>query len=311
MEQQLAAEQEKRKRAEKDAHALQRMLDHQQSLLERRIKAFKKAPKSVNVASWYRLIIPDSHGSHMDEMAAAALLRDLDYLKPRERIWLGDHLDCGGFLAQNYTWGYVAEANYTFADDVAAANRFIDAVCEKTPRSVEDEYIEGNHERRIERWCITEALRNKKDADYLKDRFGVATQLHLKKRGFNHYEQGKTYFGFSVPATIRKGHCVFTHGSVNARRPACKMLAKFATNVAFGHNHCGDIVHDTLLEKDVMAACCQSLCKRQPMWKHTDPSTWSHGYALQVCLPNGMFLHINVPIVNGQSLLGPLLGQVK
>jgi hypothetical protein len=234
----------------------------------------------------------------------------LEYLKPREVVWIGDHLDCGGFLAQHHTWGYVAETSYTFAADVAAANSFLDAVSSRCKKATHH-YIEGNHERRIERWCVTQALRNGEDAANLLSKLGVDASLHLSKRGWNHYEQGKLYGGLTVPATIKLGSCYFTHGSINARAPARKMLAKFSHNVAFGHNHAMDAVIDRILERDCIAACVQSLCKTQPMWKHTDPSNWSHGYGLQVIGKSGDFLHLPIPIVQGRSLLGPLLGIVK
>ena len=55
-----------------------------------------------------RVIIPDSHGCYIDEGAAAAMLADLAVIRPASIIMLGDHLDCGGFLAQHHTIGFVA-----------------------------------------------------------------------------------------------------------------------------------------------------------------------------------------------------------
>lgn len=305
----LEKEIKRREKAESESAYLQTIIDHQAALLERQRKSFKLPPKAASSGEWYRVIIPDSHGSNIDDAAAGAFLRDLEYIQPREVVCIGDHLDCGGFLAQHHVWGYVAETEYTFAADVSRGNEFFDEVQSRCPLA-KFYYLEGNHERRIETWCVTQALRNGHDAAFLKSKFGVEASLHLSKRGFEHFEQGKSYHGFSVPATIRLGHCVFTHGDVNARGPARKMLSKFGTNVVFGHNHCGDMCVDRLLEKDIFAACVQSLCKRQPMWRHTHPSNWSHGYGLQRVFKGGMCRHSPIPIVDGKSLLGAKIGEL-
>jgi hypothetical protein len=48
------------------------------------------------------------------------------------------------------------------------------------------------------------------------------------------------------------------------------------------------------------------LCQLQPLWCHTRPTDWNHGYGVQSVLPSGEFLHINVPIIEGRSLLMPI-----
>jgi len=82
-----------------------------------------------------RVIVPDSHGCFVDQSAASAMLADIAMLKPSSIILLGDHLDCGGFLAEHHTWGYVAETDYTFEDDCQATNPFLDALQSAAPQS--------------------------------------------------------------------------------------------------------------------------------------------------------------------------------
>jgi len=60
-----------------------------------------------------RVLIPDTHGAKIDRAAVSALLADLKTLAPHEIIFLGDHVDCGGFLAQHHVMGYVAETAYS------------------------------------------------------------------------------------------------------------------------------------------------------------------------------------------------------
>ena len=40
--------------------------------------------------------------------------------------------------------------------------------------------------------------------------------------------------------------------------------------------------------------------------QHTAPSSWSHGSGLQFVAQSGNFMHLNVPIAKGISLLGSL-----
>lgn len=297
-------------RAVNQAKFLQNVIDEQADLLSQQPKVFKSSKQRARTGTWYRVTIPDTHGCLADERAIGAMLNDLEYLKPREVVLLGDHLECGGFLAQHHTLGYVAQTDYTFKEDVASANGLLDAVMTRCP-DADFYYIEGNHERRIENWCVTQALRNGQDAAYLKEKFGVEAVLGLGKRGMKHIEQGKKYCDLNVPGTIQIGNCYFTHGSTTARRPASVMLARFASNVIFGHVHRIDTVIERLVTKDCISACVGCLSQLQPLWRHTDPTLWTHGYGVQIVSKGGHFLHVTVPIVDGRSLLGPLLGAVK
>lgn len=96
-----------------------------------------------------RIIIPDSHGNHIDEGAMSAFLADLKSLKcdkSTEIVMLGDHLDCGGWLAQHHVLGYVAEIGETsYVNDFKSANFFLDEIMSRA-NGATIHYIEGNHE---------------------------------------------------------------------------------------------------------------------------------------------------------------------
>lgn len=252
-----------------------------------------------------RIIVPDSHGCFIDPEALTAFLHDLESVKPAEIVMLGDHLDCGGFLAQHQTLGFVAETDYSYADDVSACNQFLDAIQQRAPRAAID-YLEGNHEARIEKWIVTQTLRNQKDAAYLHRLFGVEPSLNLERRGIKHYRQGKFYDGLPIPATIRRGHCHFTHGIYTSSNAAAAHLRKYGGNVVFGHTHRADSYVIRTVKAGVIGAWNPGcLCQLQRLWNHTALTDWSHGYGLQV-VQGDEFLHINVPIINGKSYLQPL-----
>jgi hypothetical protein len=258
-----------------------------------------------------RVIIPDTHGAKVDQKALSACLGDIKALDPDEVILLGDHVDCGGFLAQHHVMGFVAESDYTYEADIAATNAFLDALQSAAPRA-KVEYIEGNHERRIEQWAMTQTLRNSKDAEFLRRAFAPEFLLRLAERGITYYRQGECYDGLSLSGTIKRGKCYFTHGSSTSKQATTTMLQNFAGNIVFGHTHreqssSARPVHTGQI-KSWNPGC---LCELQPLWCHTHCTAWSHGFAIQSVARSGEFLHLNIPIIGGKSLLGQLASKFQ
>lgn len=287
--------------------------------LEKRVEALRGPRWSIPLGKrkatktgkpFVRVAIPDSHGCHVDVPAITAFLADLESLQPREIVLLGDHLECGGFLAQHWTLGYVAQSSYTFEQDVDAANDLLDKIQAICPTAT-IYYLEGNHERRIETWCITQALKNGRDGAFLLKQFSTASQLELDKRGIQFFQQGRFYMGLPVPATIKLGDCYFTHGHSTATHAASKMVERYGANVVFGHTHRADEFSVRTVSKGTIKAWNPGcLCSLQPLWQHTTPTVWTHGYGVQLVQDDGSFLHVNVPVIDGRSYLVQLTNQV-
>lgn len=310
------------KRLEQDgkdrAHArevagLRQQLDHAVQQIERLQKATKakiiaaQPPRKRAKDDVVRVILPDTHGARVDRAALSATLSDIARLKPDEVILLGDHVDCGGHLAQHHVLGYVADANYSYEDDIAAANSLLDALRQAAP-SARIEYIEGNHERRVETWCVTQTLRHERDAEGLRRLYAPEFRLFLAQRGIPYYRQGVFYDGLPVPGVIRRGKCYFFHGISTARAAAIATVERLAGNCVFGHTHRAQSEVQRKVGVGVIGAWNPGcLCELQPLWKHTDPTSWTHGYALQIQSANGDFLHLNVPIIEGRSLFSSLV----
>lgn len=294
--------------------ALESLVEKQLEQIERLRRPAVKLPTGVasrvSKGAFCRVCVPDTHGCVVDPKAIAAFFGDLSEIKPAEIVMLGDHLECGGFLAQHHTLGYVAQTEYTFEDDVSATNQLLDTIQGTTNAKLW--YIEGNHERRIESWCVTQSVKNRQDGEYLRRLFSTESVLSLKKRGIEWVQQGKYYGGLPLPATIKLGHCYFTHGSSTARHAAAVHVSKFGGNVVFGHTHRADsFVIRTVKDGSIGAWNPGCLCLLQPLWQHTNPTDWSHGYGLQLVNSDGSFLHINVPIIDGKSYLQPLIKAIS
>lgn len=265
-----------------------------------------KQPKNDR-ETFVRVIIPDSHGCYIDQEAASALIADIKTLKPSSIIMLGDHLDCGGFLAQHHTLGFVAECEYTFEDDCNAANQFLDQIQKAAPNATVD-YLEGNHERRIEKFIVTATLAKKAEAKFLKQHISTKIVLNLDKRGINFFSQGVFYDDLRIPATIRRDGCYFTHGEFTSKNAAAQHLAKYNSNIWYAHTHRMDMATKRTVKDGLIGAWNPGcLCKIQPLWMHTNLTDWSHGYGIQLVRKGIGHLNLQIPIIGGVSYLAPLV----
>lgn len=258
-----------------------------------------------------RIIIPDSHGSAIDTSAAGAFLSDLKKTDPDEIVMLGDHVDVGGHLAEHHVLGYVAQSTYSYAQDIAAANQFLDAIQSAAPQA-DAHYIEGNHERRAETWCMTKTQRSGVDAEFLRTRYAPEYLLELKQRAIRYYRQGEFHMGLSVPGCIKLGKCYFWHGTSTGKNAALVNIYKIGSNIVFGHTHHMQSVQTRPVEKGGIGSWTPGcLCKLQPLWMHTNPADWTHGYGLQCVARSGKFLHLNIPIIGGESLFHSFIERHK
>ncbi len=261
---------------------------------------------------WVRVVLPDLHGASQDKPTVSALINDLSHFEVDEIVMTGDMIECGGFLAQHHTLGYVAQTEYTYENDIAATNQFLDRIMEACPKVKKIHYIEGNHEHRVEKWCVTMAVRNRRDADWLRQQVGIERVLELEKRGINFYRQSELYHDLSIPGTIKLGKCFFTHGISTAKHAASVHVQMFGGNIWFGHTHRGDAWDGhTVVAGHVGGWNAGCLCKKQPMWLHTNPSQWVNGYGIDVVAKSGNFQPIRIRIENGESMWLPLVKHAR
>ena len=267
------------------------------------------APKRAKAAKHTtRVIIPDSHGAHIDPTARDAFLADLKLLCPDEIVMLGDHLDCGGTF-NAHQLNYTNEITENYEDDVVAANAFLDAVISYAPNA-RVHYLEGNHEAHVERWAARN-VRDRRDAESLVEHWGPAARLHLSARGITYYKSKEFHMGLAARGSIRLGKCFFTHGVSHSKHADAAHLTAFNGNIVFGHVHRAmEVRSRTVTSSGHGAWCPGTLAKLQPLYRHTEPTTWVHGYGLQFCnAETGRFSHWNVPVfADGTTGLEPAVG---
>ena len=282
--------------------------------LEAQIRAFhaaRKAPtKRAKIGKEDERVIlrPDVHGYNQGPEAVAAYLEALKVLKPDRIVGLGDLVDCGAFLAEKHVWGYVAETAYSVPEDFAAANAFLDAEQEASGGCPHDE-IEGNHDARFEKWAITQAQRNgsgkvQDTAAWLLSMVAPEKILDFEGRGFRHIKRGGHYDGLSVAGHMRLGKALVTHGTFTGVDCCRRALAAYGTNIFFGHTHrLMEYVSHTIAQGQIGAWTCGFLAKRQPYWRHTQPTGWAHGFTEVRLAKSGAFQAHHVKIVDGVALL--------
>jgi hypothetical protein len=91
----------------------------------------------------------------------------------------------------------------------------------------------------------------------------------------------------------------------HSKHAAATHLQRVGANVVFGHVHRMQSICERTVSSDGFGAWCPgTLAKLQPLYRHTAPTSWQHGYAVQfVNQSTGQFIHWNVPIMRGVSLL--------
>ena len=167
-------------------------------------------------------------------------------------------------------------------------------------------HVTGNC--RVETWCITATLRHGKDAEGLRRLYAPEFRLFLAQRGIPYYRRGEFYDGLPIPGVIRRGKCYFFHGFNTSKAATAKTLEQIAGNCVFAHTHRAQSDVQRKIGSGVIGAWNPGcLCELQPLWQHTHPTTWTHGFGIQVQSDDGDFLHINIPIIEGKSLFSSLV----
>jgi hypothetical protein len=271
-------------------------------------KIVKKAVRSGDYK--LRIIIPDLHGDKMCTESVGAMFADLKRIKiPKgsEIVILGDLLDCGGWLAEKFTMGFVAETETSFQQDVASTNFFLDDL-QGITKNIPIHYLEGNHEHRLEQWVVTKTLRHQDDAEMLRNMVGPESVLALPKRNIKFYRRGGFHDGISIRGTIKRGNCYFNHGIAANVHAAKTHVEKFGANICFGHIHRAQEFYTRIVGVGtVLGTCPGTMSQLQPFYGHNGMSGHVNGYGIQIVDKSEAFLHINIPIIDGMSYLGHLL----
>lgn len=279
----------------------------------RNARPVPQSPKAIRPgrADKVRVSVGDVHGMMMDKQAVAAFLADVRKLDPDEVVLGGDILECGGWLAKHQPIGFIANCDYSYQEDVKAANWFLDELQKAAPHAVVH-YLEGNHEDRVERWAMDTAMAHKCDVEFLMEAFGPKAVLRLDERGINWYNRHEVHGKGLMRGWIVLGKMFYTHSLTYSKNAARDAVGKTAGNVTYWCTHREDTASIVFpgvgLCKAFNPGC---MCSIMPIYRHTDPTSWSQGYAVDLIAKSENFQHIQVPIWNGESLAGAMIERFK
>lgn len=171
-------------------------------------------------------------------------------------------------------------------------------------------HVTGNC--RVERWITDQTMRHGRDAEFLKKLIAPKALLKADERGMHYYGRDTHHIPGLPPGWIKLGKIFFVHELAGGKNAARDSVNRTAGNVVYAHTHVEDTATTVLpgvgLVKAFNPGC---LCQRQPLWRHSNPTGWSHGYAVQFVSKSDEFLHINIPIWSGRSLVGSMHGKMK
>lgn len=303
-----ALEETKRKLQASDMVAKELKQLYSDSIVSRYVLPKQGKPKKTKRKSFYRVAFGDTHGASLDKTAWKAFLGDMDRLQPREIIHLGDIVDCGGWLAQHQTMGYLAEVDTSYAADIDAANQMFDQL-QSTCSSSDIHAIEGNHDMRVEKWCISQTLRHSLDSEYLLKLLAPQYLTHLERRGIRYYKRNECHTGLkNNSGSFVLGNCAFTHPQRASKHHASRMASDWGMNVVYGHTHRRDYYPESDARGNSWSAWSPGcLCVTRKYWHHTENFNHTQGYHLQIVQPDDQFLGINIPIIDGTSYLSDLI----
>lgn len=246
-----------------------------------------------------RIIVPDSHGMYADDKAVVAACNIIAKVKPREIVFLGDHVDCSGLFSR-FEPHYQRDTQYSIKEDFATARDFLYETRKRAPKA-DIHYLEGNHEQHIERWAVNNA---KDDAETYLDALGAPARLDLEKLRIRYYPRQRTNPGTHTPGFVRLDKCLFTHGSSTAIHATYNLLRDYGTSIVHGHTHRAVHVIRRLPDgSTIHGACPGTLAQLQMTYQHTAVSQWSHGVGFQEIDSGGQLHHLNIPIVEGRYVL--------
>jgi hypothetical protein len=281
--------------------------EHEDYTNRRKVASLPK-PKPRSGGDYIRMSFGDMHGCLMDKPAVAALLQDIKTIGPDEIVLGGDMLECGGFLARHQPIGFVATSEYSYQDDVEACNWFLDELAKVAPKA-QIIYLEGNHEDRVERWIVDVVRAHGREADFLLRLNSPQTLLKIEERGIVYVRRMQVEGGLP-PGWVKRGKMYFVHELASGGSGAAKAASKTAGNVTFFHTHQESAATQVFPSVGIVKAFCPGcLCERQPLWRHSNPTNWSHGYGIDIIAASENFQHISVPIWEGESLGTALVGR--
>lgn len=248
-----------------------------------------------------RLVVPDTHGEKADWDAIECLKRDVRRLGLFDEIvLLGDHVDAGGIFSR---FSPIGEGDVSSSNaDFGATKALLRFLRRHTRRNGAVYYIEGNHEFRVEQWLL-ETIRSPEERRLAASALSVEARLGLADLGVTYIRSHSTYAPAMVPGVLLLDGAAYLHGFTSAKHATANHLEKANMSVRHGHTHRRQEASRGMLDGTHQTGYCfGTLSELQPLYAHSRPTDWAHGYGLEFYEGGKLYTH-SIQIINGQSRL--------
>lgn len=233
------------------------------------------------------LILPDLHLPLHDKAALRVVLRAYEKIKPSRVVILGDWLDAAFASSHPVSSREEAEKNGStggyLQNEIEPCRRILEQLEEHSDEVI---YLEGNHEFRVERLISRErgAWLAIPDLVLPSKLLSVGRKEKFTWVPYQHEATAKT--AYRLPHYKIAEGLIAVHGWSTAKNAAAKHLELVrGYSIVYGHTHraqAESIRHPMTghVLKSWSPGCLSSL---QPMWMHTKPTEWVHGFSVVYC----------------------------
>jgi hypothetical protein len=239
-----------------------------------------------------RLILPDSHGASLSQLAWGAVLRYAQANKISEIVMLGDHLDETWYLSKHQP-SSIAEAGYCYADDIAIVEGMLDQLQEVAPDAIKY-YIDGNHDHRTEKAIASMKKVPFEDKLLLNEHMNHASLLNFEERKIRHVKLTQRYDGLDFKGTLKLGHCMYRHYPpvTSVAHRAHQSALRMGGSIIYGHVHTQESALARVADGSVYYGGCPGcLSDLDPDWRNAQPTTWNWGFTVQDYNPRSGVFH--------------------
>lgn len=232
----------------------------------------------------------DQHVPDHDTQSNKAVLNYLKDLKPTRIIIGGDMLDMD-CLQQHEPNNIRRISRYNLRREFDAGERYLDNL-QKACSNAHIDYLEGNHEYRVERWIDQHPQ--------MEGVMEVPLQLHLEERRINWVPSWRN------TQTLKVGKAEFIHGLDVNKYHSASMVSKFESNIFYGHTHdvqttpkiaVGD--HNTKVGQSL--GC---LCNYKQYYLKGRPTRWQQAFGVFFFREDGFFNYY-VPLIYRHKFVAP------
>jgi hypothetical protein len=232
------------------------------------------------------MVCPDAHHPCVDQLAWQTFLAALREWKPDRLIIIGDFADC---LSVSFHPKDPAR-KVGLKDEIDAVNQAADEVEETGVPEVD--YLEGNHELRLQRYLWEKASE-------LYGLVSIKDLLRIDRRGWN-------WIPYRESLTVGKLHFAHDVGRCG-KHTASQSLADYGHSIVMGHSHrAATIYNGTVAGERQVAMNVGTLIDIASVdYRHRAMAAreWQHGFGVIHMTSDGVGWCSFVPIIEGRCVV--------